>query len=191
MHTGVTLGLKEESLNVIREKFREAGQHRSDLKGPLKPISLSDLLQYHNSTRSALTATAIRAAFAASCGDEMAKMSIGEFVRLQLAASNPSSVSAVNYFFKVMDADLDGCLSAGDLAPLYWGRSRQGFETFWTCAKDMTRCSEDGISARDLRLLPASSRAAFLQTILFHNEESTSPFDEWDIADLGCTARGG
>lgn len=138
----------------------------------LEPVPFTKFVRMYY-MKCPLTRAALEAVSAAFSGADHAAMSIGEFARLYLACADPSTIAAVNYFFNVLDADLDGVLSLPDLAPLYWDKSGQGLEAFWVCAKDMTGCDDRGISARDLRLLPPSDKKEFLRTLLFKEEEGS------------------
>uniref|UniRef100_A0A7S3EDK9 Uncharacterized protein n=1 Tax=Rhodosorus marinus TaxID=101924 RepID=A0A7S3EDK9_9RHOD len=176
VYSGVMQSLKNENLERIMKGFRKVSIF-IDEKGT--PYTTEKMMMRYGQSGCPLTSAALHAVFKTYCGHGKSRMSIGEYARLFLACEDPSTVSAMNYFFKALDSDFDGALSTGDLAPFYWEKGRQGFPTFWLCAKDMTGCEDSEISARDLCLLPPCDKAAFLRTILFRDEEIEDGVEEW------------
>lgn len=99
--------------------------------------------------------------------DEEAGLDVAEFAVFWIATQDASTRSAAEYFFDILDVDLDGRLTAADAAHFYADKRRlmqaEGFEPaefgdVWHYATDMMLAASRG--AERSRLLPSACRGA-------------------------------
>mmetsp|Transcript_11832 Transcript_11832/g.36078 ORF Transcript_11832/g.36078 Transcript_11832/m.36078 type:complete len:252 (+) Transcript_11832:3-758(+) len=128
------------------------------------------------------------------------RICVADLTRFWIAVSEPGARASVEYFFPVLDTDMDGCLSAEDVYYFYKDKEdlsrREGFviAEFWDTWTYI--CDMVGVNSRDrrirlddLRRLPETSRVFLMQAFLFKNDEMSLLDVRRTMEDAGTKVR--
>lgn len=187
IYEGVASHLRIDRMREICKAFSLAVRESSG-RGGDHVLSQEDVVSYHQ-RHSLLTPRVVEAIFARHIKSEL--MRLDSFAPMCLAVNDLTSASAANYFFKVLDADQDGYINAGDCAHFYIAKhqilSENGyvpiaFEHIWQSMVDnvyhkrtpSTKCGRNGISLTELLAVADVDRVTFLQSLLFIDDEMSA-----------------
>eukprot|EP00190_Bangiopsis_sp_CCMP1999_P003323 CAMPEP_0198730262 /NCGR_PEP_ID=MMETSP1475-20131203/23655_1 /TAXON_ID= ORGANISM="Unidentified sp., Strain CCMP1999" /NCGR_SAMPLE_ID=MMETSP1475 /ASSEMBLY_ACC=CAM_ASM_001111 /LENGTH=805 /DNA_ID=CAMNT_0044493049 /DNA_START=42 /DNA_END=2459 /DNA_ORIENTATION=- len=157
------------------DRFQRVAKAALGPDGNNTSLSLADVIQFSAENR-LLVPYAVRRIFFAYCSTS-SQMSIQEFTRFYLATTDPSSVAATKYLFPALDADMNGFVSAADLAMIYREKNHGvEFSILWASLHDLLSGSNsseivDSVSSSCILALAAKDRATLLRTLLFIDDE--------------------
>uniref|UniRef100_A0A7S2ZTP8 EF-hand domain-containing protein n=6 Tax=Rhodosorus marinus TaxID=101924 RepID=A0A7S2ZTP8_9RHOD len=138
-------------------------------------MELEDV-QLFNAEHRLLVNAAVKRLFKTYC-DKNQKMSVGEFTRFYLASMDPTSDAACKYLFPALDADLDGFVSAADLAIMYRSKKYDvEFGVLWSSLLDLIGSSNnsartDQVSSSNILALAGKDRALLLKTLIYIDDD--------------------
>lgn len=175
MYNGCCAHLRADRMGDIRLAFAAASGKRVGCSPtlPMKDVA------WLSRERGLLSERALEVIFSRFEGD----MDLARFAPMWLAVNAPSSRSAIEYFFGILDADSDGYVGAADAAHFYTEKRRllvsdgfvaTAFEPIWRGAVDSvaagderTRATHAALSLTDIRRLSSRDATTFCQSLLF------------------------
>lgn len=192
MFQGVAAHLRADRLADIRAAFAAASGQRF---GTVSRLPCKDIA-WLNKERGMLSHRAVEAIFTRHGLDKAGGMDLAHFAPMWLAVSNPSSRSATEYLFAVLDADADGYLTAPDVAHFYAEKRNvlmdEGFvptvfEHVWVGLLDSALQQRSGshrrVSLQEVRQMGSRDSNTLFQSLLF--------LDDGEMIDMRETARVG
>eukprot|EP00183_Erythrolobus_madagascarensis_P003142 CAMPEP_0185848358 /NCGR_PEP_ID=MMETSP1354-20130828/3274_1 /TAXON_ID=708628 /ORGANISM="Erythrolobus madagascarensis, Strain CCMP3276" /LENGTH=984 /DNA_ID=CAMNT_0028548749 /DNA_START=458 /DNA_END=3412 /DNA_ORIENTATION=- len=161
-------------------QFESLGGRASNdpqLSCELQPSDIISLCQ----TRGSLIPRAVTSVFTAHLGGIGRSMRLGDFAKFWVAQLEVSSASAIEYWFHVLDEDLDGYVSREDAHSFYSEkvpiRLTEGvhlceFGNVWASILDMVapRYVERGFTLSEMLGLPEKHRRFIVQALLYRND---------------------
>jgi Leucine rich repeat len=193
MYNGVAAHLRADRLSDIRTAFAAASGKRVGTSARV----LAKDVTWLNKERGLLSKRAVEAIFARHGLEGRGGMDLAHFAPMWLSVSNPSSRSAIEYLFDVLDADADGYLTAVDVAHFYAEKRdvlvQDGFiptmfEHVWNGLVDSAVSPGRGkrsVSLPDVRQMCTRDVTSLFRSLLFVDD------DEMAIVDLRKTSRNG
>eukprot|EP00188_Purpureofilum_apyrenoidigerum_P000517 Plantae.Rhodophyta-Purpureofilum_apyrenoidigerum.ctg1228.p1 GENE.Plantae.Rhodophyta-Purpureofilum_apyrenoidigerum.ctg1228~~Plantae.Rhodophyta-Purpureofilum_apyrenoidigerum.ctg1228.p1 ORF type:complete len:805 (-),score=156.46 Plantae.Rhodophyta-Purpureofilum_apyrenoidigerum.ctg1228:145-2559(-) len=157
------------------DRFQRVAKAALGPNGNNVSLSLSEVIQFSVDNR-LLVPYVVKRLFLGYCSSS-SQMGIQEFTRFYLATSDPSTVAATKYLFPGLDADMNGFVSAADLAMIYREKNHGvEFGILWASLHDLlsgSNCSGivDSVSSSCILALAAKDRATLLRTMLFIDDE--------------------
>lgn len=196
MFDGVATNLRADRMADLGTAFA-AAQGRRTLNGA--NLSVKDVA-WLCSERGLLSRRAVVAVFDRANLPHDQGMSMAAFAPMWLAISKPSSRSAVEYLFSILDADMDGYVSSADVAHFYAekrnvlcndGYVPTAFEHVWNSLLDsvgLGRSARRVVGIPAIRKLNAKARTTFFQSLLFLEDGEMAMVDLCSTADSGSIA---
>lgn len=175
MYNGCCAHLRADRMGDIRLAFAAASGKRV---GCSPTLAFKDVA-WLNSERGLLSERAVEVVFSRFEG----RMDLARFAPMWLTVNAPTSRSALEYFFGILDADADGYISAVDAAHFYVEKRKllsadgfvtTGFEPIWRGVIDSVAAGEERsfalngtLSLTDIRRLSSRDATTFCQSLLF------------------------
>lgn len=192
MFQGVAAHLRADRLADIRAAFAAASGQRF---GTVSRLHSKDIA-WLSKERGLLSQRAVEAIFTRHGLDKAGGMDLAHFAPMWLAVTNPSSRSATEYLFAILDADADGYLNAADVAHFYAEKRNllmdEGFvptvfEHVWVGLLDSALPQRGGskrhVSLQEVRQMSSRDTNSVFQSLLF--------LDDGEMIDMRETARVG
>ncbi|KAJ8901726.1 hypothetical protein NDN08_003932 [Rhodosorus marinus] len=153
------------------------------MKDPTLGVGASrECMKLVNTHKELLIPSAVASVFNRYC-DGQDRIGVADLTRFWIAVGEPGARASVEYFFPVLDTDMDGCLSPEDVYSFYKEKEdisrKEGFviadfRDTWTYVCDMVGVPQGPsryIRLADLTVLPESSRTFLMQAFLFKNDD--------------------